>query len=68
LKIAIGLVPIFIVAGFLEGFVTRHSAVSPMLSTFIILTSLLFVIGYFIYYPAVLERRHSQNVNADKES
>jgi hypothetical protein len=67
-KIAVGLVPIFIMAGFLESFVTRHSAVSSLLSASIIILSLAFVIGYFIYYPAVLERRLSTHGNAaDKE-
>lgn len=64
LKISIGLVPIFITAGFLEGFVTRHSSVSAVMSAGIIILSLVFVIGYFIYYPALLERRHRLSLNA----
>ena len=69
MKIAVGLVPIFIMAGFLESFVTRHSSVSSVLSASIIIVSLAFVVGYFIYYPAVLERRLSTTANgADKES
>lgn len=63
-KIVVGLVPIFIVAGFLEGFVTRHSSVSAVMSATIILLSLAFVIGYFIYYPALLARRHSTGLHA----
>lgn len=50
-KIIIGLVPIFVFAGFLEGFVTRHTSMPLWLSLFIILGSLAFIIWYFIIYP-----------------
>jgi len=51
LKIIVGLVPIFIIAGFLEGFVTRHTNMPIWLSLFIILGSLFFILWYFVYYP-----------------
>jgi uncharacterized membrane protein SpoIIM required for sporulation len=51
LKIAIGLVPIFVVAGFLEGFVTRYTQMPAWLSLAIIGGSLVFVVWYFIFYP-----------------
>ncbi len=58
LKIVIGLVPCFIVAGFLESFVTRHSPVMYAgASASIILASLVFIIVYFIVYPYHVERR-----------
>lgn len=58
LKIVIGLVPCFIVAGFLESFVTRHSPVMyTEASASIILASLTFIIVYFIVYPYHVERR-----------
>lgn len=50
-KIIIGLIPVFIVAGFLEGFVTRYSSVSTIPALIIIALSTLFVLFYFIYYP-----------------
>jgi uncharacterized membrane protein SpoIIM required for sporulation len=56
MKMVVGLVPIFIMAGFLESFVTRHSSVSPLLSAGIIMISLAFVIGYFVIYPIHLSR------------
>ena len=56
-KIAVGLVPIFIVAGFLESFVTRYTRMPVALSAGIILTSLAFVVWYFILYPINLHRR-----------
>ncbi|AFD09223.1 stage II sporulation protein M [Solitalea canadensis] len=51
LKIVIGLVPVFIMAGFLESFITRYTQMPMALSLFIILASLSFVIYYFIIYP-----------------
>jgi len=56
LKIAIGLVPIFITAGFLESFVTRLTLPAPV-SAGIILVSAAFIIWYFILYPIQLNRR-----------
>jgi uncharacterized membrane protein SpoIIM required for sporulation len=56
LKCMIGLVPIFVVAAFLEGFVTRYSSMPVWLSVLILLGSLLFIIWYFILYPVRLHR------------
>jgi uncharacterized membrane protein SpoIIM required for sporulation len=56
-KIAVGLVPIFITAGFLESFVTRYSNMPMWLSISIITTSLTFIIWYFIVYPIRLHNR-----------
>jgi uncharacterized membrane protein SpoIIM required for sporulation len=55
IKIAIGLVPIFIVAAFLEGFVTRIS-MHPAVSLAIILTSASFIVWYFVIYPIKLRK------------
>jgi len=58
IKIVIGLVPLFVAAGFLEAFVTRHNTEMPMwLSLSIILTSFVFVLWYFIIYPLQLKYR-----------
>lgn len=51
MKITVGLIPVFITAGFLEGFVTRHTDMPVWLSLSIIISSLLLVIWYFILYP-----------------
>ncbi len=50
MKIVIGLVPFFIIAGFLEGFVTRYYQ-NPSISIPIIILSLGLVFWYFIYLP-----------------
>jgi len=51
MKIAIGLVPIFLTAAFFEGFVTRHTHMPIWLSVGILASSLLFMIWYVILYP-----------------
>jgi uncharacterized membrane protein SpoIIM required for sporulation len=61
LKIVIGLVPIFIAAGFLESFVTRHTEVPAFMSLAIILVSLAIIIGYFVIYPIQLHRAAENN-------
>lgn len=55
-KIVIGLIPVFILAGFLESFVTRYSQMPMWLSLSIIGSSLLFILGYFIIYPLYLNK------------
>ena len=50
LKMVIGLVPIFVAAGFLESFVTRLT-LPPLISGAIIGASALFIVWYFVIYP-----------------
>lgn len=59
IKIMIGLVPIFIVAAFLEGFITRYSTklMPEWISIIILLLSLAFVTWYFVIYPIRLEKK-----------
>jgi uncharacterized membrane protein SpoIIM required for sporulation len=56
-KIVITLIPIFIIAAFLEGYITRHTAMPLWASISILLVSLLFIVGYFIVYPIYLHRK-----------
>lgn len=51
LKIVIGTVPIFILAGFIEGFLTRHTEYPDWLRLSVILLSLTFILFYYIYLP-----------------
>jgi uncharacterized membrane protein SpoIIM required for sporulation len=57
LKMMVGLVPIFVVAALLEGFVTRYSAMPVWLSLLILLCSLTFVIWYFVLYPVRVNKK-----------
>ncbi|HEY6899095.1 MAG TPA: stage II sporulation protein M [Puia sp.] len=56
-KLMIGLVPVFITAAFLEGFITRYSTMPVWLSISILAASLSFVIWYFVIYPIRLEKK-----------
>ena len=51
LKIVVGTVPVFILAGFIEGFLTRHTHLPDLLRLSVILLSLSFVLYYYIYLP-----------------
>ncbi len=59
LKIVLGLVPIFIIAGFLESFVTRYTEMHIALSLTIIGLSFAFIIFYFIFLPIYFKRKYS---------
>lgn len=60
LKIIIGTVPLFIIAGFIEGFVTRHTEIPDAVRLSFILISAVFVIFYFVVLP------YKRNANAKK--
>jgi uncharacterized membrane protein SpoIIM required for sporulation len=67
IKIALGIVPIFVVAAFFEGFVTRHTEMPMWLSISILALSLLFIIWYVVIYPAMLNRKlNSQTPDTDE--
>lgn len=59
LKIMVSTIPFFIVAGFLEGFVTRHTEMPDWLALFIIITSFFAIIYYYVIYPIILNK-HKQ--------
>jgi uncharacterized membrane protein SpoIIM required for sporulation len=50
-KIVVSTVPFFIIAGFLEGFVTRHTEMPDWLAILIIGSSLALIIFYYVIYP-----------------
>lgn len=68
IKILIGLIPVFIAAGFLESFVTRYTEMPTWLSLFIILTSLFFIIGYFLVYPIYLNKSENKLNHGAREN
>lgn len=51
LKIVVGTVPVFIIAGFIESFITRHTDLPDFIRLGMILLSLSFIIFYYIYLP-----------------
>src|SRR5690606_1431316 len=64
MKLMIGLIPIFIVAGFLEGFITRLTNMPVAVSLCILLASFSFIIWYFVYYP---EKVYYKQINKLRE-
>lgn len=61
LKMVISTVPFFIVAGFLEGFVTRHTEMPDALAIFIIVGSLFLIVYYFVIYPRKIYLKTQNN-------
>lgn len=51
LKIFIGIVPVIVLAGFFESFLTRFTETPDPIRAAFILTSLLFVLWYFVWLP-----------------
>tara|TARA_B110000858_G_scaffold185716_1_gene228170 strand:+ start:445 stop:1401 length:957 start_codon:yes stop_codon:yes gene_type:complete len=58
LKIMLSTVPFFIIAGFIEGFVTRYTQMPDWLAMTIIASSLLLILFYYIIYPQKLTKIH----------
>lgn len=50
-KIMIGIVPIFIIAGFIEGFLTRFTETPDVIRGLFIAICLLLVLFYFVWFP-----------------
>ena len=65
LKIVISTVPFFIIAGFLEGFVTRKTHMPDWLAIFIIGISLSLILFYYVIYPIYLHRKqiHGKSIH-----
>ena len=57
LKIMLSTIPFFIIAGFLEGFVTRHTEMPDFLAILIIIASLTLILYYYIFYPIKLNKQ-----------
>ncbi|MEM9992090.1 MAG: stage II sporulation protein M, partial [Bacteroidota bacterium] len=56
LKIMVGVTPIFILAALIEGFLTRYTNTPDAIRLLFILMCLLYVLGYFVWYPRIKAR------------
>lgn len=56
-KIALGIVPILLLAAFFESFITRHTNMPVWLSISILIGSLVFMVWYVVLYPIQLHKR-----------
>ena len=57
LKVVVSTLPFFILAGFIEGFITRHAEMPDWLAFSIIGGSLLLIVHYYLVYPNLLNRK-----------
>lgn len=58
LKIVVGTVPVFIVAAFIESYITRHVELPQAVKLTIIAISALFVLFYFVAWPQILGHKN----------
>jgi uncharacterized membrane protein SpoIIM required for sporulation len=58
MKLLLGTVPLFIMAGFIEGFITRQTEAPLPLRIIVIATSVAFILFYFIWLPY---KKHKTN-------
>ncbi|MDR2916996.1 MAG: stage II sporulation protein M [Tannerella sp.] len=63
LKIIVGLIPVFITAGFIESYLTRHTEYPTFVRLSIILLSLICVIYYYIILPQLRHHGISKTKN-----
>ncbi|WP_051296350.1 stage II sporulation protein M [Eisenibacter elegans] len=56
-RVLLGLIPFIIVAAALESFATRHTEWPNIIRVGIILSSLVLMVGYFVYWPWQVARR-----------
>ena len=67
-KIMIGIAPIIITAGFIEGYLTRHTDTPDFVRGLFILACLIFVLTYFVWYPYIKSRRGFQTIIQDNRT
>ena len=65
-KIMIGLMPVFALAAFFEGVITRLYNDISVLTTIVTSLSVVFVIWYFVIYPVRLGRKMTAQLNAEE--
>ncbi|GAB4258658.1 MAG: hypothetical protein Kow0027_26140 [Saprospiraceae bacterium] len=56
INLLLGTLPLFVIAGFVESYFTRHTDAPDLLRAFFILACLAFVVFYFWWYPRYLAR------------
>ncbi|MDX1327269.1 MAG: stage II sporulation protein M [Arenibacter sp.] len=64
LKVVVSTIPFFILAGFIEGFITRYSNMSVWLALTIIGASFSLIVYYYILYPILLNRKNERKGSA----
>lgn len=65
IKIMLGITPIFVFAAFIEGFLTRYTDLPDPIRLAVILLSLLFILGYFVWYPRYKANEGFENIEPE---
>lgn len=55
-KMMVGTIPLFVIAGFIEGFLTRNTDTPYIIRGIFIFLCLIFVLVYFVWYPPLRAR------------
>lgn len=63
IKVVVGLIPFFIIAGWIESFITRYADATPVVGAVCVLLSVIGVIFYFVVYPYRLYRKCNKNIS-----
>jgi len=64
-RIIVGIVPLFILAGFLESFVTRLTDMPLLFKAVIILSSLALIVGLYVVYPLWVHKHYGADHSYD---
>lgn len=67
MKILVGIIPLFLFAGFVEGFITRYTELSYFLRGSFIFICLVFILLYFVWYPYYRHRIMGSSNISDAE-
>jgi uncharacterized membrane protein SpoIIM required for sporulation len=63
LKVFIGLIPVFMLAAFIEAFFTRYTDAPAIIRLLTILFSLTFVFFYYVVYPYMVVHKHPEKLD-----
>lgn len=66
LKIIMGVIPVTVLAAFIEGFLTRHTDLPNSLRFLFIVLSFASVLFYFVFYPRRVAKRHPNPDESEK--
>lgn len=68
IRIMLSLVPVFVLAGFLESYVTRNYQVLPEWSKWLIIFfSFSIILFYYLVYPVLVARKHPEKVHPNSQ-
>ncbi|WP_405383279.1 stage II sporulation protein M [Maribacter sp. LLG6340-A2] len=64
LKVVVSTIPFFILAGFIEGFITRYTNMPNWLAILIIGASLFLIVFYYLIYPITLNKKYERQLHS----